>query len=137
MTSRERLSGNVSADLEKKILDVMENCEDWLDPDFSISALSSMVNSNSRYVSALINDRFGKNFRAFINEYRVREAQRRLENKEEYGHLTLQAVGESVGFKSVSNFIAAFKKTTGLTPSTYQKIARSNENTDYQEVKDF
>ena len=91
MTSRERLSGNVSADLEKKILDVMENCEDWLDPDFSISALSS----------------------------------------------TLQAVGESVGFKSVSNFIAAFKKTTGLTPSTYQKIARSNENTDYQEVKDF
>lgn len=137
MTSRERLSGNVSADLEKKILDVMENCGDWLDPDFSISALSSMVNSNSRYVSALINDRFGKNFRAFINEYRVREAQRRLENKEEYGHLTLQAVGESVGFKSVSNFIAAFKKTTGLTPSTYQKIARSNESTDYQDVKDF
>ena len=29
------------------------------------------------------------------------------------------------GFKSVSNFIAAFKKYTGMTPSLYQKLSKN------------
>ena len=41
----------------------------------------------------------------------------------EYSNHTIQAVSESVGFKSTSNFVIAFKKVMGVTPSAYQKLA--------------
>ena len=47
-----------------------------------------------------------------------------------YGHLTVKAVGESVGYRSHATFVNMFKKTTGLTPSLYQKMARTNGGMD-------
>jgi dihydrofolate synthase/folylpolyglutamate synthase len=37
---------------------------------------------------------------------------------------TIEAIAQSVGFKSRTSFVALFKKLTGLTPSAYQKMAR-------------
>ena len=41
-----------------------------------------------------------------------------------YGNYTIKAIAESVGYKSPTNFISAFKNITGITPSVYQKIAK-------------
>jgi len=37
--------------------------------------------------------------------------------------MTLEAIANSVGFKSVNSFRTAFKKVTGLFPSKYQQLA--------------
>jgi len=95
--------------------------------DFSLDRLAGMIGSNSRYVSEAINDGYGKNFRTFLNEYRVREAMRRLSDSERYGNYTIKAVAESVGFKSQAHFIAVFTKLTGMKPSVYQKISRERK----------
>ena len=92
--------------------------------DFSLNQLANLVNSNTKYVSWVINDTYNKNFRTFINEYRIREASKRLLNTEKYGSLTIQAIAEDVGFKSVTNFVVSFKRNVGITPSLYQKMAR-------------
>ena len=115
-------------ELAAKILEAMENPEVWLDPDFSLQRLSDLVGSNTRYVSQAINDTFGKNFRSFTNQYRIREAMNRISDEANFGHLTIHSIGESVGFRSSSNFIAAFKKQTGLTPSFFQKMAVAEKN---------
>lgn len=112
--------------LLKGINDVMENPKEFCDCDFSLERLASLIGSNSRYVSQVINDTYGKNFRTFINEYRIRESQLRLMNTAEYGNYTIKAIAESVGYKSHTNFIVIFKKITGITPSLYQKIAKEN-----------
>lgn len=39
-----------------------------------------------------------------------------------YASMTLRAIAEDVGIKSPANFIAAFKKVTGMTPSAFMKI---------------
>jgi len=91
--------------------------------DFSIEKLAAIVGSNSRYVSEAINDGYGKNFRTFLNEYRIREAMKRLSDSENYGHFTIRAVSESVGYKSQTNFIAVFTKIAGMKPSIFQKIS--------------
>ena len=112
----------LSEELGHRIAAVMEGSQIWTDPDFSLQSLADAVGSNTKYVSAFINDVHGVNFRTFINDYRIREARRRITDPATVGQYSLQAIGESVGFKSATNFIAAFRRQTGLTPSIYLKM---------------
>ena len=110
------------AELIKAIQNVMDQTEIISDPEFNLNTLSKMVGSNSKYVSIAINDTYNKNFKTFLNEYRIREASIRLVDKENYGMLTISAIGESVGFSSTNGFIIAFKKIVGMTPSVYKRL---------------
>lgn len=105
----------------------MENPDEFCNCDFSLERLAFLVESNSRYVSQVINETYNKNFRTFINDYRIKEAQLRLMNITEYGNYTIQAIAESVGYKSHTNFIVIFKRITGMTPSIFQKIAKEEK----------
>lgn len=118
------LSSEHTEKLLKDILKVMEDQDCIFNPGFSLNQLSKLVNSNTKYVSWVINDTYNKNFRTFLNEYRIREASKRLLNTQKYGSLTIQGIAEDVGFKSVTNFVVSFKKNVGITPSLYQKMAR-------------
>lgn len=117
------LPGRLQGTLEKSIMGVMEQIDVLCDPDFSVNRLAEMVDSNSTYVSRVINEMYGKNFRTVLNECRIKESMKRLGDKENYGNYTIKAIAESVGYKSQSNFIAVFTKYTGIKPSMYQKIA--------------
>lgn len=103
---------------------VMENVAEFCSTDFSIDRLAQLVGSNPRYVSEAINEGYGKNFRAFLNDYRIKEAMQRLADNGRYGHYTIKAISESVGYKSQANFISIFTRLTGMKPSIYQKISR-------------
>lgn len=123
--SRLKIDDQQRKELLAQIKHIMEETTDYCDCDFSLEKLASAIGTNSKYVSQLINETYGKNFRTFINEYRIKLACLRLDNTEEYGNYTVQAIGESVGYKSRGNFTEIFKKHTGLTPAIYQKIAKS------------
>lgn len=112
--------------LMNKINRVMEDVSIISRSDFSLNMLAQMVESNTKYVSWVINEMSGKNFRLFLSEYRIREACRRLSDQEHYGNMTLQAVYEELGYNSAASFIQAFKKVNGMTPSTYLKLMREN-----------
>ncbi len=114
-------------DLLKKVVYIMESTSDFCNPDFSLAELASKVDSNTKYVSQIINETYGINFRSFINEYRIKLSRKRLTDIENYGHYTIKAIAESVGFKSQSNFIVSFRKITGITPSLYQKMAQKDK----------
>lgn len=113
--------------LLKGINEVMENSMEFCNCDFSLETLSTLIGSNSKYVSQVINETYNKNFRTFINEYRIKEAQLRLMNTDRYGNYTIKAIAESVGYKSHTNFILIFRKITGINPSLYQKIAKEKK----------
>lgn len=110
-----------------RIRNVMESGNVYCDTDFSLQTLARLVDSNTNYVSHAINT-LGQNFRSFINEYRIREARLRLADDENYGQQTIQAIAESVGFKSASSFGIAFKKFTGMTPAAFQKMAKEEKS---------
>lgn len=113
--------------LNSDILAVMEESDTICDPSFSINRLAELVGSNTTYVSRVINEVYEKNFRTYLNEFRIRESMKRLADRENYGHLTLKAIAEGVGFKSQSTFISAFTKYTGMKPSLYQEMALRQE----------
>lgn len=114
--------------MKEAIQNVMDNSLEYCSLDFNLDKMSALVNSRSKYVSQVINECYGKNFNAYINEYRIKEACRRLIDVENYGSFTIAAISEGVGFKSNANFNLIFKKMTGITPSMYQEMAKKHKN---------
>ena len=92
--------------------------------DFSLHQLAFLVESNDKYVSQIINERYNKNFKQLLNEIRVAEACRRLGDQDRFGHLTIAGIAEDVGFGSRSNFALVFKRITGISPSDFLHQAR-------------
>lgn len=125
--SANKLTNEQKENLLRDITRIMEETEEFCDSEFSLERLASLIGSNSRYVSQIINETYNKNFRTFVNEYRIKEARIRLMNTAEYENYTIKAIAESVGYKSHTNFIDIFKKITGITPSIYQKIAKEGK----------
>lgn len=105
------------------IVAVMDDTKELCSPDFSLDRLAELVGSNSKYVSQVINDRFNKNFSSYVNDRRIRLACQRLIDPT-YAKYTIMAISQSVGYGTHAAFINAFRKSTGLTPSQYQKMAR-------------
>lgn len=128
-----RADVGIGEEQEAKLLDsimaIMEDVETISKPDFSLNTLVNMLHSNTSYVSWCINDSLGKNFKTLLNEYRIKEACRRLSDTATYKRLTVQAVYEDLGYKSASNFIKAFKNVIGMTPSQYQRIIKERKET--------
>lgn len=118
--------------LLNSVIEVMNNVEFISSPDFNLNALADAVGSNTRYVSWVINDTYGKNFKTMLNECRVKEACRRLLDTEHYGNVTIQAIYEEVGYTNNVSFIRAFKKVNGMTPSEYQKQYRMEESSAFE-----
>lgn len=125
--STSKISTELRDDILNRINHIMEETDEFCDSDFSLERLASLVDSNSKYVSVVINDVIGKNFRTFVNEYRIKKACARLLDMEHFGNYTIRAIGESVGYKSYTNFTDIFKRTIGIPPSIYQRIALENK----------
>lgn len=73
----------------------MEN-NDEIFSGFNVERLASLVGSRYRYVSQVIHERFGCNFNTFLNEYRIKEACKRMNDTEHYGNLTIEAISSGV-----------------------------------------
>lgn len=102
--------------IKEDLLEVMKNEKPYLDHNLNIFTLAKNLNTNSKYLSQVINQEFNKSFVHFINEYRIEEAKQILLANNNY---TIEAQSQMVGFKSKSSFNIAFKRHTGLTPSLY------------------
>lgn len=110
------------ADVAQKINKVLES-ELIFKDSFSLDQLAEAVGKKRPVVSQAIKEHLGDNFYSMLNSYRIKEACRRLRDSEHYGKFTVEGIGLSVGFKSRSNFITSFKKTVGIPPSEYRKLA--------------
>jgi AraC-like DNA-binding protein len=113
------------SDLLDRIFYVMETSDEVYQENFSLDRLTQLVDVKSpNYVSQVLNEHYDHTFKEMLNDYRIREACRRINDHDHYSQLTVQAIAESVGFGSYPNFVTNFKKFTGLTPSAYRKQSK-------------
>jgi AraC-like DNA-binding protein len=78
--------------LEKELKNYMENEFAYLQADINLTNVSRILGTNRSYLSSIINTKFGMNFNAYINQYRVKYVKDYLDNnplisKEELVHL--------------------------------------------------
>ncbi|MEP2936704.1 MAG: helix-turn-helix domain-containing protein [Gilvibacter sp.] len=98
----------------------------FLNQEMSLSQLAKKMQTNGNLISKTINSKTGMNFSDYINAKRINVAESRLIHSD-FKHLTIEAIGNSVGFKSKSAFYAAFKKHTGTAPSSFIKAQKVTE----------
>lgn len=106
------------------VKEIMSRPEVFCNAGFSLDQLSRLSGYNTKYVSSVINQRIGKNFRQWLAECRIRQAclvMRRNAGKDE---VSVEALAEEVGIRSRSNFSATFKQIIGMSPKEFQKQAR-------------
>lgn len=106
--------------LYDKILDIIVIQKKYRNADYSARDLARELKTNTRYLSAVVNSRFGMNYSCLLNEYRVREAQHLLKDKR-YENKTIEEISSMVGFANRQSFYAAFYKNVGETPNGYRR----------------
>lgn len=107
-------------ELYDKILNIIVAQKKYKDPDYSAKKLAKELKTNTRYLSAIVNSRFGMNYCSLINKYRIQEALHLLTDKR-YVDSNVEEISAMVGFANRQSFYAAFYKNVGITPTDYRK----------------
>lgn len=121
------LSGDQKKILLSKLDQLVIHEKIFINDKLSIEDIAVKLDTNTKYISQLINETYNKNFYNFINFYRIEEAKRLLisEENEKYSIL---GIAQSVGFVSKSTFNVAFKRYTGVTPTEFKTKATECKN---------
>src|SRR6202012_5448721 len=89
------------------------------DAELTLATLAAKLNMHPQDLSRIINMGLDKNFSDFINEFRVREIARKMEDPAS-DRVTLLGIAYESGFNSKTTFNRVFKEMTGKTPVEYK-----------------
>jgi YesN/AraC family two-component response regulator len=117
---RSLIRAELADELYEKILNIIVIEKRYRNKDFSAKELAKELNTNTRYISAVINSRFNTNFSCLMNEYRIKEALHRMTDKR-FVDMTIEEIGNAVGFANRQSFYASFYRMMGETPNGYRK----------------
>lgn len=106
-------------ELYDKILEVVVMKKKYRDADYSAKRMAEDLDTNTRYLSAVINSRFGMNYSCLLNEYRVKEAKILLKDRR-CSDKSVEEISAMVGFSNRQSFYAAFYRFMGETPHNYR-----------------
>lgn len=119
LTLQPELDSDVSLNnrlLYARMKEYMETKRPYLAPDFAVEDLARALYSNEGYVSKMIYACTGKNFKRYINNYRVQYAMELF--KKDRG-LKVTELCQLSGFANKVTFNMAFKLVAGLTPGEW------------------
>lgn len=104
----------------ERLQELMESDKVYRDHELSIGKLARHMGIPEHQLRALINQQLGhRNFREFVNGYRIEEAAERLTSPAD-AHNPILTIALDVGFGSIAPFNRAFKARFGLSPSNYR-----------------
>ena len=118
-------TGNAATDFEMLAIDqflydkvcrYMTEHKPFLVESFSLQALANALYTNRVYLSKTINHYSGKNFRQYVNYYRVMYAMDLFRNNMS---LRVSEMSELSGFHSPTSFFQSFRLVMGEAPSEW------------------
>jgi AraC-like DNA-binding protein len=107
----------VAAILEN--LHAFENERGFLVSKITLHEFAKQLQTNTKYLSKVINTHKLKSFRNYINDLRVQYSIQKLENNASYRKYTVKAMAKEAGFATAESFTKAFQKKTGETVSNF------------------
>lgn len=118
--ARKNTDSKKSDMLFNNFIEWLEKDKNYRRKDLTVEVVAKELKTNREYLSRAIND---NNFRfnEIINKRRINEAIRILSDPNDVmSRYNLSIIAFESGFQSVSVFIDAFKKQTGMTPAEFR-----------------
>lgn len=114
------LTDNSIQYIARKLDELMTQEKLYTKGDLKLQEVAEALDLGVHALSQAVNVSKGKKFTDYLNELRVEEAIR-LMQQEEYQDMKLLAIAIDAGFNNKTSFLNAFRKHTGQTPSEYRK----------------
>ncbi|WP_299123547.1 helix-turn-helix domain-containing protein [uncultured Tenacibaculum sp.] len=114
------LPDTVIKDILNKLI-LFEKNNDFLNNDINLQNLATKFNTNSNYLSKVINQHKNLTFTNYINNLRIEYTIQKLKTDSFLRKYTIKAIATEVGFKNSQSFSKAFFKYTGIKPSYFIK----------------
>lgn len=117
-------SKNMFSDLEiEKIMNTLHKLMDidkkYLDPKLTLYNMAHEANIHPRKLSQAVSAIGFKNFKEYVNSFRIKHAQNLISNNKH--NETLYSIALNSGFNSESSFYSVFKTITGQTPKQFKE----------------
>ncbi|WAC01797.1 helix-turn-helix domain-containing protein [Lacinutrix neustonica] len=115
-------SFDIADDVIKRILNELkdfENKNKFLRKDLSLNNLAKDFNTNSVYLSKIVNHYKGLSFSNYLNDLRLEYCLEQLNSNHQLRAYTIKAISSEVGFSNSESFSKAFYNKTGIKPSFY------------------
>ena len=95
----------------------MDEKKPYLNPDFQLNDLRTVLPMNRTYLSQFVNSEYGCSFYMLVNRYRIAEAKRLMTEQPD---LKIQDIADRCGFSSRRVFSQIFTRETGTTPTEWK-----------------
>jgi AraC-like DNA-binding protein len=114
------LPDEILNDILKRLVK-FENSTRFTTKKYTLNSLAKELNTNSSYLSKVINATKKVNFSHYLNNLRIDYSINRLTNDKQFRSYTIKAISEESGFNNAQSFSVAFYKKTGIYPSYFIK----------------
>ncbi|PTX60360.1 AraC-like DNA-binding protein [Kordia periserrulae] len=93
----------------------------FLNPKITLHTFAKKLQTNTKYLSKVINTHKLKSFRNYINDLRIQYSIEELKKNVNFRKYTVKAMAKETGFSNRESFTKAFQKNTGTTVSEFVK----------------
>lgn len=112
---------NYQEQIKRKLKTVMERDRAYLNPELTLNDVAELTGMRLVEISNFINNKLGRNFNDFVNEYRVKAFKDLVSSKDRDVKATIIELAYDSGFNSKASFNRIFKEQTGFTPTEFKK----------------
>jgi len=109
-------------------LEKFENTHKFTKRSYTLTRLAKELDTNSTYLSKIINVTKHMNFANYMNELRIDYAIHQLKENKQFRSYTIKAIAIDVGFNNAQSFSIAFHKKTGIHPSYFLKQLENKDS---------
>lgn len=114
----------MTSETEAKLLELLMAFEKgtlYNSKNMSLPYLAGELNTNTKYLSNVINRHKSSDFKSYINRLRINYIVDKLIHDEKYRQYKISILADECGFSSHSKFASVFKTVTDYSPSAFIK----------------
>ncbi len=124
-------SGRLKDAMIQNLMDGIDKLEDekaFLQPDFGLAYIAKALQSNTSYISKVINTHKQCTFKEYVNKLRIEYISNQLKEDPMLLKYSIHHIACSIGYADACSFSKIFKRHMGITPSHYIKQIRQSPN---------
>ncbi|QMU64429.1 MAG: helix-turn-helix domain-containing protein [Flavobacteriaceae bacterium] len=109
-----------------RALDVFEKHQEYTSPQITLNFLAKKFNTNTNYLSKIINHYKKTSFTNYLNTLRIDNIIKELKENPIIRKFTIKAIAQEAGYNNADSFSKTFFKLKGIKPSDYIKNMEKN-----------